>query len=115
MKSKFRLIISSLIIFIVSVIFSVCGYFALHLSQEFSLKNINKIIVEVGLISGIVTTVIYLLITLCIRTVKDNGFRSFLIVVLMVFYLAFVCILTLNMVFYQLDNPNSFVKYFMEL
>lgn len=112
---KIKLGIISVIIFTVAAIAATLWYISLHSAQDYNVQDITKTFLQVGLISACITTLFFLLIYLSIKNVKDKGFRFFLISIIIIFFLAFVWQLTLNMVFYQMDSPQSFVKYFLEL
>lgn len=115
MKNNKKLIIISLLIFIFSTIATSYWYILLHYSREHDLENITTIVTQIGLIGGFFTTFIFLLINLCIRKIRNKGFRAFLIIILIIFFIVFVYHLTLNMVFYHTDSPHSFLKSLMEL
>lgn len=115
MENKRKLIIISLIIFILATIGASYWYISLHYYREHDLKNLTTIVTQVGLVGGFFTTLVFLLINLCRRKIKDKGLRFFLIVILVIIFLVFVYHLTLNMVFYQTGSPHSFLKSLMEL
>lgn len=115
MKNTRKLAIVSIAIFLLSMAAGCYWYILLHYSREHDLKNISKIIMQVGWVTGLVTTIIFLLINWCIRKIKDQGLRTFLVIVLIIFFIVFVYHLTLNMVFYQTDSPYSFIQSLMEL
>ncbi|WP_326984681.1 hypothetical protein VUJ46_09175 [Chryseobacterium sp. MYb264] len=115
MKNYSKIILAGFIVFVLATILATGCYFILHLSQEFQFDNLMKILTQVGLLSGTVTLLTYVLLNISLRKIKDTGFRSFVVVALIFFYLAFVGLLILNMIFYQLDNPYPFIKYLIEI
>ncbi|SDQ12681.1 hypothetical protein SAMN05421664_0630 [Chryseobacterium soldanellicola] len=114
MKNRRKLIIISLIIFILATIASTCWYISLHSYGEGDLKNLTTIITQIGLFGGFFTTVLFLLINFCWK-IKDRGLKAFLVAILVILFIVFVYQLTLNMIFYQTDNPHSFISYFFGL
>ncbi|WP_346986261.1 hypothetical protein [Chryseobacterium sp. POE27] len=114
MKNQKKLALFSFIIFIISTAAASYWYILLHYYREHDLENISTIITQVGLVAGAITTFIFFLINLCIKKIKDKGLRSFLVVILVIFFIVFVYHLTLNMVFYHTDSPQSFIESLME-
>lgn len=112
-KSKKPAIIS-IIVFVLSVAAASYWYIVLHYYREHDLKNISTIITQVGLVSGAVTTLIFILINLVVKKIKDKGLRAFLVALLVISFIVFVYHLTLNMVFYHTDSPKTFLQSLLE-
>ncbi len=114
MKNPKRLALFSIIIFIVSTAAASYWYIQLHYYREHDLDNLSTIITQVGLVSGAITTLIFVLISQVVKRIKDKGLRSFLVVILVIFFIVFVYHLTLNMVFYHTDSTQSFIGSLLE-
>lgn len=112
-KSK-KPIIISIIIFVLSVAAASYWYIQLHYYREHDLENLSTIITQVGLVSGAMTTLIFILINLAVKKIKDKGLRAFLVALLIILFIVFVYHLTLNMVFYHTDSQKSFIESLME-
>lgn len=112
-KSR-KTVIISIIVFVLSVAAASYWYIQLHYYREHDLKNISTIITQVGLISGAITTLIFVLINQVIKKVKDKGLRAFLVTLLIIIFIVFVYHLTLNIVFYHTDSQQSFIESLME-
>jgi len=113
MKGKETLI--SCIVFAVAAVAATVWYISLHASQGYDLQTITRVFLQIGWVSACITTLFFLLIILCMKKIKDKGLRFFLIFTIVIFFLAFVWQLTLNMVFYQMDAPEPFVKFLFDL
>lgn len=114
MKNSRKLIIISIIIFILFTAATSFLYVLLHYLGDYSFKNVLKIITQIGLVGGIGTTVIFLLMNRVVRKVSSGLLRALLIILLILLFLLLFYQITWNIIFYQLDDPRSFISYLIE-
>mgnify|MGYP003451550113 CR=1 FL=1 len=115
MKNNTKLVLISLLIFVLSTIGMTCWYISLHKSVVLNIENITKIVAQVGLFSAIIPSTTFTLIYFLIKNLKSKWLLSFLVIFLFVFFILVIYSITLVMVFYHLDDSKSFLKSFMEI
>ena len=115
MKNTQKLVLITLCIFIFSTICMSGWYVLLHKHAELNAKNVVKIVTSIGFLSAIIPTIIFSLIYYLMRKMMNKLLLTFLIIILFIFLIVLVYNITLVMVFYQLDDPKSFLQSFMEI
>lgn len=108
-------IIISLLIFVLCTIILSGWYILLHRYEELvNVKSISKVVINVGLIGAIIPAIIFSLIYYLSKIILNKLLLTFLIFILFIFLLFSVYGLTVNMVFYHIDDSKSFLQSLLE-
>ncbi|MDQ0636519.1 uncharacterized protein with PQ loop repeat [Pedobacter sp. W3I1] len=114
MKNSQKIIIISLIMFIVTAIGISLWYINDHILLKFDAKSILMVLPRVGLPAGIISTTIFLLVVFCLNKIKN----PFIITLVMsLIFIAFVVIsywFILHMVFYNIEDKKSFISQLLD-
>lgn len=109
MKNTLKLFKVSLIIFAIVTLSMMCLYFLLHrFAAVYNLKYFTDVITQVGIIAAIIPTLIFILIYYLLNTKFNKLLLTFLIFILFILLLFSIYVITLNMVFYHLNDSKSF-------
>lgn len=114
MKNPQKLIIISLIMFVVTALGITLWYINDHILLKFDTKSILMVLPRVGMPAGIITTFIFLLVVFCLNKIKN----SFIITLVMsLIFIAFVMIsywFILHMIFYNIEDKKSFISQLLD-
>ena len=115
MKTTYKLIFFSILIFIISTIGITYWYISDHLAHLLSIRiqSILDIAINIGLVGALIPTLLFLIVYFLIKKIKNIWLLSSLIIVLMGIVIAIVYWFFLSMIFQDFDNPQSFLKSFL--
>lgn len=116
MKENKKSILINLLIFIFSTIIMSCWYIILHRHryENLSVKTTVEILERIGLICAIIPSIVFSSVYYLVKKNINKIVLTFLIFALFIFLIFSVYWLTVNMVFYHLDDSKSFFKSLME-
>lgn len=106
----------SLFIYVLCTIILSCWYIILHRYEELvNIKSIIKVVINIGLIGAIVPAIIFSLIYYLLKKVSNKLLITLLIFILFIFLIFSVYWITVNMVFYHIDDAKSFIQSLLEI
>lgn len=111
MKKNLKLVLFSLIIFILSTIGASYWFTTLH-TVDANFEHIIKIILQVGIVLGIIPTITFLMIYYLIKKVKNVWLLSFLLIGLIILLITLIYWVFLTTIFYDIDGSESFIGSF---
>jgi len=114
MKKNSKNLLIGLSIYVICVIGFTILYQSIHYLNEFTAKNIIKIVIQVALIAAIVPSVLAFTMYYLFRKPMDKTSRFFLILILFIFFIFSIYTLTLVMVFYDISDSKSFFQFLLE-
>lgn len=115
MENK-RNVTVSLFIYVLCTIILSCWYMILHRYEELvNIKSIIKVIINIGLIGAIVPAIIFSLIYYLLKKVSNKLLLILLIFILFILLIFSVYWITVNMVFYHMDDAKSFIQSLLEI
>lgn len=105
-----------LLIYVLCTIILTVWYIILHRFEELiNIKSISKVVVSVGLVGAIVPTIIFSLSYYLLKKVANKALLAFLLFLFFIILLFLVYWITINMVFYHIDDSISFLQSLMEI
>jgi|GEM_PF-5023821 len=106
----------NLCIYVLSVVILSCWYIVLHRFEELiNAKSITKVVVNVGIVGAVVPAAIFSLIYYLTKRVNNKILPTLLIFILVIILIFSVYWITVNMVFYHVDDSKSFLQSLMEV
>lgn len=115
MENK-RNITVSLFIYVLCTIILSCWYMILHRYEELvNIKSITKVVINIGLIGAIVPGIIFSLIYYLLKKVSNKLLLILFIFILFILLIFSVYWITVNMVFYHIDDAKSFIQSLLEI
>ncbi|KIA97021.1 MULTISPECIES: hypothetical protein [unclassified Flavobacterium] len=118
MKSTYKLILYSIIIFVISTIGITYWYVSDHLLSDMSampMKSLMNISIYIGLVGALIPTFSFLIIYFLTRKIKNKWLLSLVLIILFAVVLAIVYWFVLCAIFQDHDNPQSFISRFLGL
>ena len=104
------LVLISMLIFILSTIGMTCLYILFDNLMQINLKNIFTILIQVGLICGIIFTTIFLLIYYLINKIKNIWLLTISLIVFLIFLIFLAYWFFLAMMYFRLEDSQSFLS-----
>jgi len=115
MENK-RNVTVSLFIYVLCTIILSCWYMILHRYEELiNIKSIIKVVINIGLIGAIVPAIIFSLIYYLLKKVSNKLLLTLLIFILFILLIFSMYWITVNMVFYHIDDAKSFIQSLLEI
>lgn len=115
MENKRNITVSLFIYALCTIILS-CWYIILHRYDELvNIKSIIKVVINIGLIGAIVPAIIFSLIYYLLKKVSNKLLLTLLIFILFILLIFSVYWITVNMVFYHIDDAKSFLQSLLEI
>jgi hypothetical protein len=115
MKNIPKLILISLLMFILSTIGMTYLYVLFDNLMEINLKNILTILIQVGLIGGIIFTIIFLLIYYLIKRIKNIWLLTISLIGFFIFFIFLAYWFFLAMMYYRLEDSQSFLSILLQV
>lgn len=115
MKTTYKLILYSILILIISTIGVTYWYISDHLfdMSTIRIQSVIDITIQIGLVGGVISTFLFLIIYFLIKKIKNIWLLSFLIIILIALVLAVIYWFILCAIFQDYDNPQSFLSTFL--
>lgn len=114
MKNSQKLIIISLIMFIVTAIGISLWYINDHILLKFDAKSILMVLPKVGVPAGIITTLIFLLVVFCLTKIKNPFIITLVMTLIFIALVGISYWFILHMIFYNIDDKKSFISQLLE-
>ena len=108
MKNIRKFIVISLVVFVFSTIGMTYLYILFDSLTELNSKNIIKILIQVGLIGGIIFTSIFILIYFLIKKIKNIWLLTILFIGLFIFIIFLAYWFFLAMMYFRLEDSRWF-------
>jgi len=106
----------SLLIYVLCTIILSCWYIILHRFEDLvNIKSIVKVVINIGLIGAIVPALLFSLIYYLLKKVVNKLLLTFLIFISFIILIFSVYWITVNMVFYHIDDAKSFLQSLLEI
>ncbi len=106
-----KFILISLLIFILLTIGITCWYIlSLNYLEKYDLKNIIKIVTQIGCIGAIIPFLTISLMYYFIIKIKSKLLLLFLMIILIIFLIFQVYWISLNLFFYDIKGSESFLQ-----
>ncbi len=115
MKNIRKFIVISLVVFVFSTIGMTYLYILFDSLTELNSKNIIKILIQVGLIGGIIFTSIFILIYFLIKKIKNIWLLTILFIGLFIFIIFLAYWFFLAMMYFRLEDSRSFLSILWEI
>ena len=115
MENIRKFIMVSLLIFLVLTIGITCWYIlSLNYLEKYDLKNTIKIVTQIGFIGAIIPSLTISLMYYFIIKIKNKLLLLFLIIILIIFLIFQVYWISINLFFYDIKDPQSFLQSLLE-
>ena len=119
MKTIYKLILNSILIFIISTIGITNWYISDHLDynaldhkfykvSDIQIRSLIDIIIQIGFVGGILPLILFLIIYFLKIKIKNTGLFSFLIIVIIAFSLVILYQFVLYAIFHEFNTPIQF-------
>lgn len=106
----------SLLIYVLCTIILSCWYIILHRFEDLvNIKSIVTVVINIGLIGAIVPAILFSLIYYLLKKVVNKLLLTFLIFISFIILIFSVYWITVNMVFYHIDDAKSFLQSLLEI
>lgn len=115
MKNIPRLVLVSLLIFVLSTIGMTYVYILFDSLTELSQNNITKILIQVGLTGGVIITIIFILIYYLTKKIKNNWLLTISFIGISIFLLFISYWFFLAMMYYRLEDSQSFLSILLQI
>ena len=115
MKNNPKLVLISLVVFIFSTIGMTYLYILFDSLTEINLKNITRILTQVGLIGGMIFTSIFILIYFLIKKIKNIWLLTISFIGLFIFIIFLAYWFFLAMMYFSFKESRSFLSILWEI
>jgi hypothetical protein len=115
MKNISKFVLISLSIFILSTIGMTYFYILFDSLTVLNLKNVTRILIQVGLIGGIIFTTIFTLIYYLIKKIKNIWLLTISFIGLFIFLIFLAYWFFLAMMYFRLEDSRSFLSILWEI
>lgn len=115
MKNIRKLVLISLLVFIISTIGVTYLYVLFDSLMELSSKSIIKILTQIGLIGGIILTIVFILIYYLIKKIKNIWLLTLSLIGLLVFLVFITYWFFLAMMYFRLEDSQSFLSILLQV
>lgn len=110
MKNSQKIIIISLIIFSITSIGITLWYINDHILINFDTNSIIKILFQVGLPAGVITTLIFLMVIFLLQKIKNLYASTLSMALIFILFILISYWFILHMIFYNIEDKESFVS-----
>jgi hypothetical protein len=115
MKNNKKSVLISLGIFIIGTIGMTCLFILFDSLIELNLKNITKIVTQVGVVGGTVFTSIFILTYFLIKKIKNIWLLTSSFIVLLIFIIFLAYWFFLAMIYFSLEDSKSFLSILFQI
>lgn len=115
MKNSKKLVLISFVLFILGTIGMTYLYFLFDSLMELNLKNITKIVTQVGVVGGTVFTTIFMLTYYLIKKIKNIWLLTISFIGLFIFIIFLAYWFFLAMMRFSLEDSKSFLSILFQI
>ncbi|WP_158991091.1 hypothetical protein [Mucilaginibacter sp. L196] len=110
MKNSQKITIISLIMFSITSIGITFWYISDHILMNFDTKSIIKILSQVGLPAGVITTLMFLVVVFLLKRIKNLFLSTLSMALIFILFIFISYWFILHMIFYHIEDKESFVS-----
>jgi uncharacterized protein with PQ loop repeat len=110
MKNSQKITIISLIMFSITSISITLWYISDHILMNFDTNSIIKILSQVGLPAGVITTLIFLMVVFLLKRIKNLFLSTLSMALIFILFIFISYWFILHMIFYHIEDKESFVS-----
>ncbi len=115
MENVKKLVLLSLFVFSVFSISITFWYMSIEFSANSDVSTIIKNFIQIGILAGVISVLIFLLVIFLFKKIKNPFLLTILIVLILILFLIISYWYVLNMIYYSLDQSQPFLIKFFRL